>query len=65
MKTILEHELGHSNIGLGIAENADAAYLKMRAATCKELIDDANRTIEQFTKKLRREPGQGLAHRRS
>ena len=51
MKTLLEHEHGHRDIALGIAENIEAAYIKMRAATCKELTDDSNKTLDELAKK--------------
>ena len=51
MKTILEHELVHRDIALGTAENVDAAYIKMRAATCKELIDNSREVFDEWIKK--------------
>jgi predicted secreted Zn-dependent protease len=51
MKTLLQHEHGHRDIALGIAENIEAAYIKMRAATCKELLYDSNKTFDELTKK--------------
>jgi predicted secreted Zn-dependent protease len=51
MKTLLDHELGHQNIALGTAENVDTAYVKMRAATCKELIDNSREVFDELIKK--------------
>jgi predicted secreted Zn-dependent protease len=51
MKTLLDHELGHQNIALGTAENIDAAYVKMRAATCKDLIDNSREVFDELIKK--------------
>jgi predicted secreted Zn-dependent protease len=51
MKTLLEHEHGHRDIALGIAENIEAAYIKMRAATCKELIDDSQGVLDGWIKR--------------
>jgi predicted secreted Zn-dependent protease len=50
-KTILDHEHGHRDIAVGIAENIDVAYIKMRAATCKELIDGAQEVLDGLVKK--------------
>ena len=51
MKKLLDHELGHRNIALSTAENVDTAIIKMRAATCKELIDDTQKVYDEWTKK--------------
>jgi predicted secreted Zn-dependent protease len=51
MKTLLDHETGHHNIALGTAENIDAAFIKMRAATCWELIDDSPKVFDEWKKK--------------
>jgi predicted secreted Zn-dependent protease len=50
MKTLLEHEHGHRNIALGTAENVDAAFTKMHAATCKELIDNSREVFDEWIK---------------
>jgi predicted secreted Zn-dependent protease len=51
MKTLLDHEHGHRDIALSIAENIDAAFVNMRAATCKELIDNSREVFDELTKK--------------
>ena len=51
MKTLFEHELGHRDIALGTAENVDAAFIKMRAATCKELLDNSHEVFAEWMKK--------------
>ena len=51
MKKLLDHELGHHNIALGTAEDVDAAFIKMRAATCKELLDNSNEVFNEWTKR--------------
>jgi predicted secreted Zn-dependent protease len=51
MKKLLDHELGHRNIALGTAEDVDAAYIKMRAATCKELTDGAQEVFDEWIKR--------------
>jgi predicted secreted Zn-dependent protease len=51
IKKLLDHELGHRDIALGTAEDVDTAFIKMRAATCKELIDDTQKVYDEGTKK--------------
>ena len=43
--------LWHRNIALGTAEDVDAAFIKMRAATCKELLDDSREVFDEWIKK--------------
>jgi predicted secreted Zn-dependent protease len=47
-KKLLDHELGHRDIAVGVAEDIDAAVIKMRAATCKELISDFDKNFPEW-----------------
>ena len=50
-KKLLEHELGHRTIAIASAQDIDAALTKMQAATCKELVDDAQKVFDEGRKK--------------
>jgi predicted secreted Zn-dependent protease len=50
-KKLLTHEFGHRNVAVGTAEDIDAAVIKMRAATCKELISDVDKNFPEWMKK--------------